>query len=244
MPDNVYGAVVMTIEAYWEFSQFIWWMQTEHQLAPTLRPSQPTWAVSLPINGYYCPHPPSPFVIITQPESWYIFYHRMEGGRLSRPRHCRNGAQPVPKAVCRSGYCDKHNFLWPLTPRPGMLPLEKNLFRNKCEGLTGCALGVSRCYCPWCSSAQYAEFLMLFLAQSGWICVSDSDFGVYRWKHTVLWTVQDCGAAGQAWCHVGRVTADNDRWTTCLDTCCCTCYISTVKCCSDKILQFLSGGAG
>jgi len=36
---------------------------------PTLRPSQPTWAVSPPINGCYHPHPPSPFVIITQPES-------------------------------------------------------------------------------------------------------------------------------------------------------------------------------
>ena len=36
---------------------------------PTLRPSQPTWAMSPPINGCYHPHPPSPFVIITQPES-------------------------------------------------------------------------------------------------------------------------------------------------------------------------------
>ena len=63
---------------------------------PTLRPSQPTWAVSPPINGCYCPHPPSPFVIITQPD-----YRPTEGGRLSRPRHCRKGAQPVPKAVHR-----------------------------------------------------------------------------------------------------------------------------------------------
>ena len=30
---------------------------------PTLRPSQPTCAASLPINGCYHPHPPSPFVI-------------------------------------------------------------------------------------------------------------------------------------------------------------------------------------
>ena len=38
---------------------------------PTLRPSQPTWALSPPIKyGFYHPHPPSPFVIITQPESW------------------------------------------------------------------------------------------------------------------------------------------------------------------------------
>jgi len=36
---------------------------------PTPRPSQPTWAVSPPINGCYHPHPTSPFVIITQPES-------------------------------------------------------------------------------------------------------------------------------------------------------------------------------
>ena len=32
---------------------------------PTLRPSQPTWDVSPPINVCYHPHPPSPFVIIT-----------------------------------------------------------------------------------------------------------------------------------------------------------------------------------
>ena len=27
-------------------------------------------------------------VIITQPVSWYSFYHPTEGGKLSRPRHC------------------------------------------------------------------------------------------------------------------------------------------------------------
>ena len=31
-------------------------------------------------------HPPSPFIIITQPESWYSFYRPTEGIRLSRPR--------------------------------------------------------------------------------------------------------------------------------------------------------------
>jgi len=84
---------------------------------PTLRPSRPTWAVSPPINGCYHPPPPSPFVIITQPESWYSFYRPTEGGRLSRPRHCRKGAQPVPKAVHRSGCRDKHNWPQPLTPQ-------------------------------------------------------------------------------------------------------------------------------
>ena len=39
----------------------------------------------------------------------YSFYRPTEGGRLSRPRHCSKGVQPVPKAVYRSGCRDKHN---------------------------------------------------------------------------------------------------------------------------------------
>jgi len=70
----------------------------------------------------YHPHPPSPFVIITQPGSWYSFYRHTEGGRLSRPRQCRKGAQPMPKAVHRSGCCDKRNWLQPLTPQ-SIMPL-------------------------------------------------------------------------------------------------------------------------
>ena len=48
-------------------------------------------------------------VIITQPISWYSFHHPTEGRKLSRPRHCNKGAQPVPKTVYRSSCCDKHN---------------------------------------------------------------------------------------------------------------------------------------
>jgi len=84
---------------------------------PTPRSIQPTWAESADINGCYDPHPPSPFVIITQPKSWYSFYHPTESGRLSRPRHCRKGAQPGPKAVYHSGCRNKHNCPWPLTPQ-------------------------------------------------------------------------------------------------------------------------------
>ena len=36
-------------------------------------------------------------------------YRRTEGRRLSRPRHCSKGAQPMLKAVYRSGCRDKHN---------------------------------------------------------------------------------------------------------------------------------------
>ena len=48
-------------------------------------------------------------VIITQPVSWYSFYDPTNSGRLSRPRHCSKGAQPVPKAAYRSGCRDIHN---------------------------------------------------------------------------------------------------------------------------------------
>jgi len=36
-------------------------------------------------TGWQSLHPPSPFIIISQPDSLYSFYHPMEGRRLSRP---------------------------------------------------------------------------------------------------------------------------------------------------------------
>jgi len=50
--------------------------------APTLGPSQRTWAIGPPAKKL---HPPSPF-IITQPENRHSFYHPTEGRRLSRQR--------------------------------------------------------------------------------------------------------------------------------------------------------------
>ena len=43
----------------------------------------------------------------------------MEGGRLSRPRHCSKGVQPVPEAVYRSGCRDKHHRLPAVRFEPG-----------------------------------------------------------------------------------------------------------------------------
>jgi len=40
--------------------------------------------MSMPVDCYH-PHPPSPFIIITQPESWQSFYRSSEAERL---RHC------------------------------------------------------------------------------------------------------------------------------------------------------------
>jgi len=64
----------------------------------TLKPSQPTWHVSLPVGCY---NPPSPFISITHPKSLYSFYHFMKGGRLSQSRHCTKGVQPMLKVVYR-----------------------------------------------------------------------------------------------------------------------------------------------
>jgi len=59
--------------------------------------SQPTWAVH-PLVDCYDPYLVWP-VIITQPESWCLFYCPTDGGRPSQPRHCSSGVQPVPNAV-------------------------------------------------------------------------------------------------------------------------------------------------
>ena len=49
---------------FWELVRFICWMQTQHQIDGNPQ----TWAMSMPVVCCY-PHLPSPFVIITQPES-------------------------------------------------------------------------------------------------------------------------------------------------------------------------------
>jgi len=66
-------------------------------------------------------------VIITQPIGRYSFCRPTKGGRLSRPRHCSKGAQPVLKTVYHSSCRDKHNWqrrdsnLGPLTPQSDAL---------------------------------------------------------------------------------------------------------------------------
>jgi len=48
----------------------------------TLRPSQQTWAVSLPVGGHHL-RPPSPFTVLL---SLKADTHPTEGRRLSRPK--------------------------------------------------------------------------------------------------------------------------------------------------------------
>ena len=76
---------------------------------PTLRPSQSIWAVSSPKIGSYHPRPPSPLLLLLARRLILIFYRPTKGGRLSRPKHCSKGAQPVLKTVYHSSCRDKHN---------------------------------------------------------------------------------------------------------------------------------------
>ena len=115
--DNVYDAVKATVRVHPVHLMNADW-------APTFKQSQSTWPIS-PSVGSYHQNLPLPFISSTQPKSWYSFYHPMEGGRLSRPRHCSKGVQLVSKAAFHSVYWDKHNCSWPLTPQLGMVPLDR-----------------------------------------------------------------------------------------------------------------------
>ena len=88
-------------------------------------------------------------VIITQPVGLYSFYRPTKGGRLSRPKHCSKGAQPVLKTIYRSSCRDKHNCqqrdsnLDPLTPQSDALttrPLRPAPDMMQYKMLLSCAL--------------------------------------------------------------------------------------------------------
>jgi len=77
---------------------------------PTLRPSQPTWAVSALLGSCH-PHPLSSG-IITQPTGWYSLYCPTEGRRLSRPRHWRKVQQPVPETAYHNDCHNACHYRW------------------------------------------------------------------------------------------------------------------------------------
>jgi len=65
---------------------------------PTLRPNQPTWPVS-PLVGSYHPHPPSPFISITQSESWYSFFKKNLKLTYILIHTCRLGGRRIFNAI-------------------------------------------------------------------------------------------------------------------------------------------------
>jgi len=132
---------------------------------------------------------PSTFTIVftvNHPKRRHSFYHPIKSARLSRPRQCSKGVQPVPKAVCYNGpqlpRCD--SILRSQTLQSAMLPLEmykhclflslpgemlQNGDRREVE-IRGCTI--------WAVEASYAYFHFRFhkslLQQTGIVFVTDS----------------------------------------------------------------------
>jgi len=100
-----------------EFTRSIWWMQTERRVAANPQ-TKPANLGCESTNKWLLPST-STIAICYYHSAWnlILIYHPKEDGRLSRPRHCRKGAELVPKAVHRSGCRDKHNRPRPLTPQ-------------------------------------------------------------------------------------------------------------------------------
>jgi len=84
-------------------------MQTERRVAANPQ-TKPIWAVSPP-KDWLLPSTDTiaVYYYYSARKLIYSFYRPTEGERLSRPRHCSKGAQPVPKAVYRSDRRDKHH---------------------------------------------------------------------------------------------------------------------------------------
>ena len=134
-------------------------------------------------------------VIITQPVGWYSFYRPTKGGRLSRPKHCSKGAQPVPKTVYRSSCHDKHNCqrrdsnLDPLTPQSdALIPLGHwDLPNSHDKTVLSVSCLVCRCELDDCSERVQASH---FLSATVLSCRESSSH--HRSRHDTDKTVLSC----------------------------------------------------
>ena len=99
-----------------------------HKRLSTLRPSHLTWAVSPPVGSYRL-QPPSPFIIITQPESYSFTVPRTVEGWVNLGTAGK--VHTAHAQGCKSQWlCDKHNcpqrdsIPGPRALQSDMLPLD------------------------------------------------------------------------------------------------------------------------
>jgi len=106
----------------WQFTKFIWWMQTETQVATN--PQTKSTNLGYESTGWLLPSTSTIAIYYYSAQKLISFYRPVEGGRLSWPRYCNNG---MLKGVHCSGCHYQHNCLWcgsslgPRTHQPGML---------------------------------------------------------------------------------------------------------------------------
>ena len=84
----------------------------------TFRPSPLTCALSPPVGCYHRSTPP--IAIYCYYSARKLTLVECPLGRVSRPRHCNKGVQPVVKAVYGSGYHNKQLPQWDLIPEKNM----------------------------------------------------------------------------------------------------------------------------
>ena len=135
--DNIYGAVAVAQGHCKSSPGSLDECRLRARWLPTLRPSQKhldcesadrllpsTSTIAIAILLLLSPKADT---ILLPP---YSFHHPAEGRRLSRPRHCSKGVQPVPKAVYSSGRHDKHKCLcWVLNL--GFLILQSDMLASR-----------------------------------------------------------------------------------------------------------------
>ena len=119
--DKIYSAIIMA--SHWKSSSSLFdECKLSTRWPPTLKPSPPTRAVS-PLAGCYHPHPP-----LLSPKK-ILIYHPMEGGRLSQPRYCSKGEQPMRRLYITVAVVINTTAWWNLnlgylTLWSGILPLD------------------------------------------------------------------------------------------------------------------------
>ena len=84
-------AVRVDLQWFWDHDSKLW-AKSDHNPHHWERNA----AEVISSTGCQSLHPPSPFIVITQPESWYSFYRSTEGRRLSRPDWLVNYQDGLP----------------------------------------------------------------------------------------------------------------------------------------------------
>jgi len=148
--------------------------------------------------------------IITQPESWHLFYHPTESGRLSRTRHCRKGVAAHAYhncchdvCHCQVCHCDLlGEWVWPTCPT--LLPDSVGFKPTTAELLSSHHM---ICY-YWTvlfGSMLYVFFCPFYNNMPPYcICICDK-FDV------LLNTLSDCGGVQ----HAHQVTVISLWWNPC-----------------------------